>query len=119
MVDLGHDRAVYSISVTSELTGVNPQMLRAYENKGLLAPFRTEGGTRRYSGHDVERIGQITTLLASGLNLAGVEHVLRLQAETERLQATIDQLRRLLSTSAGTEPGASSGTTSPRRTGRR
>ena len=82
MADLGHDRAVYSISVTSELTGVNPQMLRAYENKGLLAPFRTEGGTRRYSSHDVERIGQITTLLASGLNLAGVEHVLRLQADS-------------------------------------
>ena len=73
MVDLDHDRALYSISVTSELTGVNPQMLRTYESKGLLAPFRTEGGTRRYSGHDVERIGQITTLLETGLNLAGVE----------------------------------------------
>jgi len=102
MVDLDHDRALYSISVTSELTGVNPQMLRTYESKGLLAPFRTEGGPRRYSGHDVERIGQITTLLETGLNLAGVEHVLRLQAETERLQATIDQLRRILSTSTGT-----------------
>ena len=68
-------------------------------------PFRTEGGTRRYSSHDVERIGQITTLLATGLNLAGVEHVLRLQAETERLQATIDQLRRLLSTSAAASSG--------------
>jgi len=104
MVDLDHDRALYSISVTSELTGVNPQMLRTYESKGLLAPFRTEGGTRRYSGHDVERIGEITTLLETGLNLAGVEHVLRLQAETERLQATIDQLRRVLSTSTGTSP---------------
>ena len=119
MADLGHDRAVYSISVTSELTGVNPQMLRAYENKGLLAPFRTEGGTRRYSSHDVERIGEITTLLASGLNLAGVEHVLRLQAETERLQATIDQLRRLLNTSAGTAPGSSPRTTSPPGAGRK
>ena len=52
-------------------------MLRTHENKGLLEPFRTEGGTRRYSSHDVERIGQITTLLATGLNLAGVEHVPR------------------------------------------
>ena len=119
MVELGHDRAVYSISVTSELTGVNPQMLRAYENKGLLAPFRTEGGTRRYSRHDVERVDQITTLLASGLNLAGVEQVLRLQAETERLKATIDQLRQLLSTSAGTAPAPSTRTTSPPGTGRR
>ena len=96
MADLGHDRAVYSISVTSELTGVNPQMLRAYENKGLLAPFRTEGGTRRYSSHDVERIGEITTLLASGLNLAGVEHVLRLQDELSRARARMARLEREL-----------------------
>jgi MerR family transcriptional regulator/heat shock protein HspR len=93
MVELGHGLAVYSISVTSELTGVNPQMLRAYENKGLLEPFRTEGGTRRYSGQDLDRIGEITALLAAGLNLAGVEHVLRLQQETRRLQAEIDRLR--------------------------
>ena len=100
MVDLGHERALYSISVTSELTGVNPQMLRAYEGKGLLEPFRTEGGTRRYSGHDLERIGEITTLLAAGLNLAGVEHVLRLQEETRRLKAEVTRLRQRVGTTA-------------------
>jgi MerR family transcriptional regulator, heat shock protein HspR len=94
MPELGEDRALYSISVTSELTGVNPQMLRTYEYRGLLAPYRTEGGTRRYSGHDLDRIGEITTLLAAGLNLAGVEYVLRLRAETKRLHAEIDRLRR-------------------------
>jgi MerR family transcriptional regulator/heat shock protein HspR len=93
MVDPGLDRAVYPISVTSELTGVNPQMLRTYENRGLLTPYRTEGGTRRYSGHDLERIGRITELLAAGLNLAGVEQVLRLQAESEELRAEAEQLR--------------------------
>ena len=67
------------------MTGVNPQMLRVYEQKGLLAPYRTQGGTRRYSGQDVDTIGEITTLLAAGLNLAGVEHVLQLRAETQRL----------------------------------
>src|SRR5918999_2184026 len=93
MVDLGHERALYSISVASELTGVNPQMLRVYENKGLLAPSRTEGGTRRYSGRDLDRIGEISDLLGAGLNLAGVEHVLALRAETRRLLAEIDRLR--------------------------
>ena len=93
MVDLGAGRALYSISVTSELTGVNPQMLRVYEQKGLLMPFRTQGGTRRYSGQDVETIGEITTLLAAGLNLAGIEHVLELRAETKRLQGELDRLR--------------------------
>ena len=48
MVDLGADRALFSISVASEVTGVNPQMLRVYEQKGLLEPHRTDGGTRRY-----------------------------------------------------------------------
>jgi MerR family transcriptional regulator/heat shock protein HspR len=93
MADPGRERALYSISVTSELTGVNPQMLRAYESKGLLRPFRTEGGTRRYSGRDLDRIGEISDLLAAGLNLAGVEHVLALRAETHRLLAEIDRLR--------------------------
>jgi MerR family transcriptional regulator/heat shock protein HspR len=93
MVDLGDDRALFSISVTSELTDVNPQMLRVYEQKGLLAPYRTEGGTRRYSGHDLDRIREITTLLAAGLNLAGIEQVLQLRSENHRLQGELDRLR--------------------------
>lgn len=94
MADLGADRALFSISVAAEVTGVNPQMLRVYEQKGLLDPHRTAGGTRRYSGQELDRIDEITTLLAAGLNLAGVEHVFRLRAENLRLQHEIDQLRR-------------------------
>lgn len=93
MDDLGPDRAVFSISVTSELTDVAPQMLRVYEQRGLLSPYRTPGGTRRYSGDDVDRIREITALLAEGLNLAGVERVLVLQAENARLLAEIERLR--------------------------
>lgn len=94
MVDLGADRALFSISVAAEVTGVNPQMLRVYEQRGLLEPHRTEGGTRRYSGQELDRIGEIATLLAAGLNLAGVEHVLRLRAENHRLQLEVDRLGR-------------------------
>ena len=92
MVDLDAGRGLFSISVTSELTGVNPQMLRMYEQKGLLTPYRTEGGTRRYSGQDLDRIVEITTLLSDGLNLAGIEVVLQLRAENGRLQREIDRL---------------------------
>jgi MerR family transcriptional regulator/heat shock protein HspR len=92
-IDWGPDRALYGISVAAELTGVNPQMLRTYEAKGLLEPSRTEGGTRRYSGHDLERVNQITALLEEGLNLAGIAHVLELRAETRRLRREIDRLR--------------------------
>lgn len=93
MQELPPDRAVLTISVTSEMTEVAPQMLRVYEQRGLLAPARTPGGTRRYSGHDVARIRQITALLADGLNLAGIERVLALQAENARLVAEVARLR--------------------------
>lgn len=93
MTGLPDDQALLPISVTAELTGVAPQMLRNYEARGLLSPERTPGGTRRYSAHDVARVDEITVLLAAGLNLAGVEQVLRLRAETDRLRAEIADLR--------------------------
>lgn len=91
--DWGPDRALYGISVAAELTGVNAQMLRLYEGKGLLEPHRTEGGTRRYSGRDLDRVNRITALLASGLNLAGVAHVLKLEAETTQLREELERLQ--------------------------
>jgi MerR family transcriptional regulator/heat shock protein HspR len=84
---------LYAISVAAQLTGVQPQMLRTYEARGLLDPFRTDGGTRRYSAEDVERVRRITTMLASGLNLEGVQQVLALQHEVSRLQALVDAMR--------------------------
>jgi len=53
-------RGVYGIAVTSELSGVGPQTLRLYERRGLLSPSRTDGGTRRYSDDDLERLRRIT-----------------------------------------------------------
>jgi Predicted transcriptional regulators len=94
VTDWGPDRALYGISVAAELSGVNPQMLRLYETRGLLKPQRTEGGTRRYSGRDIERVNRITALLSSGLNLAGAEQVLLLEAEIQRLREQIARFRR-------------------------
>jgi MerR family transcriptional regulator/heat shock protein HspR len=85
------DRALYNISVAAELTNVHPHALRGYEAKGLLDPHRTNGGTRRYSGNDLERIRRITTLLAAGLNLAGIRRVLELEDETADLRAQLHQ----------------------------
>ena len=93
MTDLPADRALFSISVASELTGVAPQMLRNYETRGLLSPGRTPGGTRRYSRNDLARVDEITVLLAAGLNLAGIEQVLQLRAETDRLRDELGRLR--------------------------
>jgi MerR family transcriptional regulator/heat shock protein HspR len=91
-MDLGHDRALFGISVAAELTGVNAQMLRTYEAKGLLEPHRTDGGTRRYSQGDLTRVNRISSLLGDGLNLAGIAQVLALEAETRRLRDKVDRL---------------------------
>jgi MerR family transcriptional regulator/heat shock protein HspR len=92
MEDVGSGQAVYSISVASELSGVDPQMLRIYEQRGLVSPFRTDGGTRRYSRDDLDRIADITTLLGDGLNLAGIGQVLKLRDTTRQLSTELDEL---------------------------
>lgn len=78
-------RGVYSISVAAELVGSTAQNLRLYEARGLLTPARTDGGTRRYSAEDVDRLREIARLLREGLNLAGVEMVLQLRTDNTRL----------------------------------
>jgi MerR family transcriptional regulator/heat shock protein HspR len=90
------NNAVYIISVAAELAGVHPQTLRIYERKGLIEPFRTPGGTRRYSDEDLERLGLIQELTADGVNLEGVRRILELQVENTRLRGQVDRLRRLL-----------------------
>jgi MerR family transcriptional regulator, heat shock protein HspR len=80
------EHAVYAISVAAELSGTAIQNLRAYERRGLVSPDRTEGGTRRYSENDVERLVRIRELLDAGLNLAGIDRVLELEAEVARLR---------------------------------
>lgn len=74
-------RAVYVISVAAELAGLHPQTLRIYERKGLVDPARTGGGSRRYSEADIEQLRRIQELTADGLNLAGVQKVLELEAQ--------------------------------------
>lgn len=81
------DRGVYGISVASELVGMGVQNLRLYEARGLLAPERTEGGTRRYSAADLDRLRRIGELLDAGLNLAGIGMVLQLETENDRLRS--------------------------------
>jgi MerR family transcriptional regulator/heat shock protein HspR len=90
------EQAVYIISVAAELAGVHPQTLRIYERKGLINPYRTPGGTRRYSDRDLERLGLIQELTSQGMNLEGVRRVLQLEEEVERLHHQVKRLRRLL-----------------------
>ena len=89
------DRPRYMISVAAELVGMHPQTLRIYESKGLIRPKRTAGNTRLYSEADLERLRLIQQLTNElGLNLAGVEQVLRLEDELRRMRARLDRMER-------------------------
>jgi MerR family transcriptional regulator, heat shock protein HspR len=89
------DRPRYMISVAAELVGMHPQTLRIYETKGLIRPKRTAGNTRLYSEADVERLRLIQRLTNElGLNLAGVEQVLRLEDELRRMHRRLDRMER-------------------------
>jgi MerR family transcriptional regulator/heat shock protein HspR len=91
------ERPIYMISVAAELVGMHPQTLRMYETKGLVRPQRTPGGTRLYSEADVQRLRIVQRLTTElGLNLAGVELVLRLEDELRKAHVQIERLQREL-----------------------
>ena len=111
---------VYGISVAAELVGMGLQNLRMYEARGLLEPERTEGGTRRYSANDLDRLRRIGDLLEAGLNLAGIAMVIDLQDENSQLRAEKEEQQWLKTASipaSGSPKRTSSSSTrrSPRR----
>ena len=80
------DRGVYGISVAAELCGVPAQSLRLWDRRGLLAPARRQGGTRRYSADDLARLQRITALAAAGINIAGIGRILELEEDNAILR---------------------------------
>jgi DNA-binding transcriptional MerR regulator len=88
------NRGVFAISVAAEMVSMQIQNLRVYERRGLLEPDRTSGGTRLYSAADIDRLHRIRELLADGLNLAGIAHVLGLEDRVRALEAEVERLRR-------------------------
>jgi MerR family transcriptional regulator/heat shock protein HspR len=94
-VTVSSERGVFMISVAAELAEMHPQTLRMYEQRGLIEPQRSPKGTRLYSHADVERLRRIQEMTNDlGLNLAGVEHVLRLEQELERSRRRVEALER-------------------------
>ena len=87
------DRGVFMISVAAELAEMHPQTLRMYEARGLIEPQRSPKGTRLYSQDDVDRLRRIQEMTTDwGMNLAGVERVLELEAQLERTRRRAQQL---------------------------
>jgi len=91
------DKPLYLISTVAKMLNIHPQTLRLYEREGLIKPSRTEGNTRLYSQEDVERLRTILTLTRElGVNLAGVEIILRMREQIEELQREVEKLATLL-----------------------
>jgi MerR family transcriptional regulator/heat shock protein HspR len=90
------EQGVFMISVAAELAEMHPQTLRMYEQRGLIAPKRSPKNTRLYSQRDVERLRRIQEMTAEGLNLAGVEMVLALENQVQRLRGEVARLRKRL-----------------------
>jgi len=86
------EQGVFMISVAAELAEMHPQTLRMYESRGLIAPKRSPKNTRLYSRRDVERLRRIQEMTAQGLNLVGVETVLALEEQVEKLKARVREL---------------------------
>lgn len=87
------NKPLYMISVAAELTGMHPQTLRVYEQKGLVTPGRSRGNTRLYSQADIERLNLISKLTDEGINLAGVVRILDMRERQLEYETLIDELR--------------------------
>ena len=89
--------AIYFISVASTLSGIHQQTIRTYEEKGLIKPFRTGGGTRRYSQEDIDKLIQIQNLSQRGINLDGIKIIYEMRDKIEELQNKIISLENEIS----------------------
>ena len=89
--------AIYFISVASTLSGIHQQTIRSYEEKGLIKPYRTGGGTRRYSQSDIDKLIQIQDLSQRGINLDGIKIIYEMRDKIEELQESIVLLQDELS----------------------
>ena len=89
-----YDEPVYLISIVSNILNIHPQTLRQYEKDGLITPSRTEGRVRLYSQRDIDRMKMILRLTRDlGVNIAGVDIVLRLKEQMEEMEVEIERLK--------------------------
>ncbi len=100
MTQFVDDHPVYAISVAAQLAGLHPQTLRQYERLGLVSPGRTGGRNRLYSSRDIARLQDIQRLAAQGMNLAGIQRVLSLEAENDHLRTRVAEFEHAKSATA-------------------
>lgn len=90
---LKKERAYFSISAVAKMFSVHQQTIRLYEKEGLIVPKRSEGNTRMFSETDIDRLEDIIYLTHKlGINLAGVEMILKLQKKIAKMQADMNKM---------------------------
>lgn len=106
MTNIPHNEPVFQISVVSRVVGLHQQTIRSYERVGLVRPARSSGNTRLYSAADIERLQQVVRLVNDlGVNLAGVDVILRMSRQMEELQQELAEAREALSRLRGEDGG--------------
>jgi len=106
MTNIPHNEPVFQISVVSRMVGLHQQTIRSYERVGLVRPARSSGNTRLYSAADIERLQQVVRLVNDlGVNLAGVDVILRMSRQIEELQGELTKAREELARLRGAAPG--------------
>jgi MerR family transcriptional regulator/heat shock protein HspR len=84
---------VYAISVAAQISGLHPQTLRQYDRLGLVSPDRTGGRNRLYSMRDIQRLREVSLLTSEGVNLAGIQRIMAMESELEKMRSEISLLR--------------------------
>lgn len=90
---MGKRKGFYSISIVSKMFSVHQQTIRMYEKEGLICPQRTDGNTRLFSEEDVDKLEQVINLTHKmGVNIAGVQMILKLQKKMQKMQSDMNKL---------------------------
>ena len=89
-----HNAPLYTVGQVADMLGVQPAFIRRLDSEQVVEPSRSEGGQRRYSRSEIERVQQVASMADQGLSLAGIRRILVLEAQVEKLKRQVNALRR-------------------------
>ncbi len=89
-----HDAPLYSVGQVADMLGVQPAFIRRLDSERVVEPSRSDGGQRRYSRNEIERVQQVSKMADQGMSLAGIRRILVLEAQVEKLKRQVNRPRR-------------------------
>jgi MerR family transcriptional regulator/heat shock protein HspR len=84
---------LYSVGQVANMLGVQPAFVRRLDSEHVVEPSRSEGGQRRYSRAEIERVQRVAAMADEGMSLAGIRRILVLEAQVEKLKRQVSSLR--------------------------